>query len=235
MLPKIDLPKYTTILPLSNETVVYRPYTVKEENILKYAAQSGEDSDYEDAVKQIIENCTDIKLDNIAPVDFEWIFLKVHAASNSNIVEVTYNIDECEHKECPRQIPGYFDINCIEINKESTLNCPFKQRGQNYIIPITETVGMQLKKVAVAYEDDYQTLYSSLISIYDEDKLYPKSAIPFNEFSEFIDNIPKKVALDIKEFFTYSGANIKCEVIGDCPKCGKRFTQTVEGLKDFFD
>lgn len=234
MLPKIELPKYTTILPVSNTTIEYRPYTVKEENILKYAAQSGEDSDYEDAVKQIIENCTSVVISEIPPVDFEWIFLKVHAASNSNIVEVIYNIEDCEEDECPEQIPGFFDINTIEINKEDMSKCPFKRRGNTFIIPITESIGMQLKKVTIVSEDDYTTLFNSLVSVYDGDKVYPKNSINYEEFVEFVDNIPKSVALEIKEFFTYESANIKCDVIGDCIKCGKRFTQTVEGLKDFF-
>lgn len=234
MLPKIDLPKYTTILPVSNVTIEYRPYTVKEENILKYAAQSGEESDYEDAVKQIIENCTSVDISEISPVDFEWIFLKVHAASNSNIVEVIYNIDECGDDACPGQIPGFFDINMIEINKEDMTKCPFKRRGNTFIIPVTESIGLQLKKVTIVSEDDYTTLFNSLVSVYDGDKVYPKNSINFEEFTEFVDNIPKSVSLEIKEFFTYESASLKCDVIGDCIKCGKRFNQTVEGLKDFF-
>lgn len=234
ILPRPDIPKYTTILPVSNEKVQYRPYTVGEENILKYAAQSGEESDYEDAIKQIMGNCSNLNLDEIHPADFEWLFLKIHAASNSNIVEVLYTVEDCPKIDCPKQITGYFDINEIQLNKEQVLQCPFKQRGNNYLIPITEEIGMQLKKITLVQEDDYKTLYDSLVSIYDGDKVYPKNSIDYNDFIEFVDNIPKPVALQIKEFFYYEGANIKCDVIGDCPKCGRRFIQTVDGLKDFF-
>lgn len=233
-LPRPDIPKYSTILPVSGEKIEYRPYTVGEENILKYAAQSGEESDYEDAIKQIMENCTNLKIDSVHPADFEWLFLKIHAASNSNIVEVVYNVENCNDVACPGQIPGYFDINEITLNKEQVLNCPFKQRGNAYLIPISETMGMQLKKITLVQEDDYKTLFDSLISIYDGDKIYPKSSINYDEFISFVDAIPKPVAVQIKEFFYYEGANIKCDVVGDCPKCGKRFTQTIDGLKDFF-
>lgn len=234
MLPKIELPKYTTTLPISGSIVKYRPYIVKEENILKYAAQSGEESDYEDAIRQIIENCASVSIDDIHPADFEWLFLKIHAASNNNIVEVIYNVEDCDNEKCPKSIPGYFDINKIELNKDNVLNSPYKQRGNSYIIPITENIGMQLKKVVMVYDDDYKTLYTSLVSIYEDDKIYPKSSITFEEFIEFVDEIPKPIANQIKEFFYYEGDNIKCNVIGDCTRCGRRFTQTVDGLKSFF-
>lgn len=233
-LPIPDLPTYSTVLPISGEKIKYRPYKVKEQNILKYAAQSGTESDYEDAIKQILENCASVDVEKLHPADFEWIFLKIHGASEGNIVEVVYSIKDCDNENCPCEIPGYFDIDQISLNKDDILNCPFKRRGETYIIEINETMGLQLKKTAVAYDDDYKTLYQSLVSIYDGETVYPKSSITLEEFEEFVDELPKTVASEIKKFFFYEGANIKCTVVGDCMTCRRRFTQEVNGLKDFF-
>lgn len=233
-LPSPELPKYTTTLPISGQKIQYRPYKVKEQNILKYAAQSGVESDYEDAIKQILENCASVDIDTLHPADFEWIFLKIHAASEGNIVEVVYTVTDCDNQNCPCEIPGYFDINTIEVNKDDILNCPFKRRGETYIIEVTDKIGMQLKKTAVIQDDDYKTLYNSLVSIYDGDTVYPKNSISLEDFETFVDELPQTVSQEIKKFFFYEGANIKCVVVGDCLTCRRRFTQEINGLKDFF-
>lgn len=233
MLPKYSIPKYSTTLPISGKLVEYRPYIVKEQNILKYAAQSGLESDVEDAIKQIISNCASLDITDIHPTDFEWIFLKIHAASESNIVEVVYPVEDCEKIECPTYVSGYFDINEVTVIKQDKAS-PFKSRGNGFIIPIDDKIGMHLKKILVSDESDHQTLYNALISIYDDDKIYPKNSVDFNEFVEFIDNLPKPVAEDLKEFMEYVGPTVQCTVNGKCEVCGKVFTQQVEGLKDFF-
>ncbi len=233
MLPKINIPKYTTTLPICGKTIEYRPYVTKEQNILKYAAQSGEESDIEDAIKQIISNCSGVDMNDIHPTDFEWIFLKIHAASESNIVEVVYPVEDCPEVQCPAYISGYFDINEVTVIKQDKAS-PFKSRGNGFIIPVDETIGMHLKKIVVHEENDYNTLYNALISIYDDDKIYPKNSISFDEFVEFIDGLPNPVTKELKDFMEYVGPTVQCNVSGKCEVCGKVFSQQVEGLKDFF-
>jgi hypothetical protein len=233
MLPKINIPKYSTTLPISGKVIEYRPYIVKEQNILKYAAQSGEESDIEDAIKQIIGNCSGVDVSDIHPTDFEWLFLKIHACSESNIVEVIYPVEDCAELQCPSYVSGYFDINEVTVIKQDKAN-PFKSRGNGFIIPVDDNIGMHLKKIVVFDENDYQTLYNALISIYDGDKIFPKSSIDYNEFIDFIDNLPKPVSEQLKQFMEYVGPTIQCNVNGKCDVCGKVFYQQVEGLKDFF-
>lgn len=228
-----DYPHYTTILPDSKVDVKYRPYKIKEDNILKYAAQSGADNDYEDAIKQIIYNCSTVNVSEISNVDYEWLFLKIHAASNNNIVDIIFNVDDCENEKCEGTVPGYFDINEVEIVK-SKQQIPFKQRGNTYIIQVTDKIGLQLKKVTTVENDDYQTLYNSLVSIYDDDKIYPKSAVPFDKFSEFIDELPKYIALEIKKFFEFEESSVKCKAYGKCLQCKRYFEEDIIGLQSFF-
>lgn len=228
-----NYPHYTTTLPDSKIEVKYRPYKIKEDNILKYAAQTNSDEDYEDAIKQIIYNCSTVNIREISNIDYEWLFLKIHAASNNNIVDINFIIDECENEKCEGQVPGYFDINEVEVVK-STQKSPFKQRGNTYIIPVTDKIGMQLKKVTVVENDDYQTLYNSLVSIYNDDKIYPKSAVPYEKFIEFIDELPKYIALEIKKFFDFEESSIKCKAYGKCNICKRYFKEDIIGLQNFF-
>ena len=93
---------------------------------------------------------------------------------------------------------------------------------------------MQLKKVTIVENDDYQTLYNSLVSIYNDDKIYPKSAVPYEKFIEFIDELPKYIALDIKKFFEFEESSIKCKAYGKCNICKRYFKEDIIGLKNFF-
>lgn len=235
MLPKIDLPKYSTTLPISKEKIKYRPYTTKEEKILILAAASDNQQDERDAISQIVENCTGIDdITQLHPTDFEWMFLKLRAASTSNIVDVVFNVDSCEDKYCPTYIAGSFNIDDIVI-KDSDYICPFKERGNTYIVPITDTIGMQLKKITITGDDDYESIYLSLVSIYDGDKIYPKNNVDYDEFIEFLDSMPISAAEKLHDFFNNSVPIIQCNVNGKCDKCGKDFSYEVNGLKDFFD
>lgn len=234
MLPRINLPRYTTELPISKQKIKYRPYTTGEEKILVLASSSQDEQDYRDAVTQIVENCTGIPdITDLHPTDFEWVFLKLRAISTSNIVDVVFNVDDCTDLKCPIYISGSFDINDITV-KQSDYKCPFIERNNTFLVPITDDLGMQLKKVMVVGDNDYDTVYNMLISIYDGDKIYTKNNIEFDEFAEFLDSIPIPVAEKLHDFFSNSVPVIECKVNGQCTKCGRIFDYEVNGIKDFF-
>ena len=93
MLPKIQYPVHTIIVPSTKKKVNFRPFLVKEEKILLMAKESEKDSDILMAVKQIVNNCsTDPKFDvnSLSIFDLEYIFLKLRAASVDNTIKISY-------------------------------------------------------------------------------------------------------------------------------------------------
>ena len=62
-LPTITTSEYELVLPSNGKTVKYRPFLVKEEKIL-FMAMEGESSDEMTlAMKQIVNNCVQDKID----------------------------------------------------------------------------------------------------------------------------------------------------------------------------
>jgi hypothetical protein len=233
-LPKISLPQYKITLPVSGDIVKYRPYTSGEGKILALAAYSDELEEKKQAMLQIIENCTGVKdATDLHPVDFQFLFLKLRAASNSSIVNVVFNITDCQDLECPRYCAGSFDIEKMEIINTDYVPV-FPSRGNTYIVQINENIGMQIKKNTAIGDNDYITIFNSLVSVYDGDKLYPKSSVEFEEFKEFLDSMTPNIAEQLHEFYTKSVPVLQCNITGECEKCGKGFSEKVNGLEDFF-
>ena len=82
-LPKLNVPVYEAILPSTESVIKYRPFLVKEEKILLTALEDETGESLPKAVKQIINNCVQGKLDveRLPTFDIEYLFLRLRAKS----------------------------------------------------------------------------------------------------------------------------------------------------------
>ena len=82
-LPQLNVPVYEAILPSTETVIKYRPFLVKEEKILLTAMESEDEKSISAAVKQIINNCVQGKLDveKLPTFDIEYLFLRLRAKS----------------------------------------------------------------------------------------------------------------------------------------------------------
>jgi len=80
-LPKIDVPTYETKLISNGKTVKYRPFLVKEQKLFLMAAQSTDEKETVDVVKQVLNNCilSDIDVDDLPTFDLEHLFMQLRA------------------------------------------------------------------------------------------------------------------------------------------------------------
>lgn len=112
-LPKTEYPLFVITIPSTKKNVNFRRFLTKEEKILLIAKQSDEKIDKLRAMEQVIVNClmdNTLNIDELTTFDFDYVFLKLRAASVDNIVELRYfdNEDEKEHAV-------KIDLNKIEI------------------------------------------------------------------------------------------------------------------------
>src|SRR5882724_6908470 len=94
-LPKNDIPIYTTILKSDDKvTIKYRPFVVKEEKIMLMAAQSKEEVEIKEAIKQILTNCvispTDFNPDDLPMFDVEWLLINLRIRSVGSKIDTEY-------------------------------------------------------------------------------------------------------------------------------------------------
>ena len=231
-LPVIDTPKYSVKVPSTGKAVQYRPYLVKEEKILMMALESENQEQILGAVKDIIQACTydKVKVDDLAPFDLEYLFLKLRSKSVGETSRVGIKCKSCDHSN-EVEIP----IDSVEVNMED-LPSP--------TIMLTDKVGIVLRyptvkdieKLAVMKDGMGQimrTITMCIENIFDDDKVYPAKDSTPKELEAFIDSLNSEQFKKIQEFFEKMPA-LSHDVRFTCSECGTTNEFALKGLANFF-
>jgi len=141
-LPKVETLKHRLKLPSSGETIEYRPYLVKEEKILMLALESNDNSDMIDAVKRVIESCTNGTLNekNMTMFDLEYFFTNLRAKSVGETSEINSSCPKCG------------EYSSVEVNLND-IEIDVPQNKDHYIRSIDDNI-----KVRMSYPSIGKTL-----------------------------------------------------------------------------
>jgi hypothetical protein len=239
-LPKLDVPTYDVELPLSKKKIKYRPFLVKEQRNLLMAMESNDSDSIQNAIKQILHNCTlteGIEIDNLPIIDVEYYFIQLRAKSVGEMVESKYrctNIIE-DDKVCNNTMEASWNLNNIK---------PTVPEGLNPEIQITDKITIKLKYPEFGFVkdsmemDDLAEATLSLVAksieyIYDGDQFYYAHETDPQEMQEFVDNLNQDQFNKIEEFFS-NLPKLKEKLEITCSKCGFHHELEVEGLENFF-
>jgi hypothetical protein len=241
VLPKIDLPTYTVKLPISEVSVKYRPYNVKEQKILTMAKESGDNDSLVDAILQVAINCvidaTDIS--QLPLADVEFLFYQLRARSESEIVELRYKCENTvneEGKKCNNIMEYNLNLlNEIEVAKTENLS---------QLIEITDKVGVKLyyerfEKSLIQTgtiptpQQILEIIAKNIEFIYDENSAYSAKDIPLQNIVDWVGELPPEKYIKIEEFFANKPKLIKKLDI-KCSKCGFDHKIEVRDIFDFF-
>jgi hypothetical protein len=242
MLPKIDVPMFDLVLPLTKKKVRFRPFLVKEEKILLMAMESEDDNATLTAIKQIINNCClteDLDIDNLPVADLEFFFLNLRARSVNEIVDLQYKCnnkvknDKDEEKECGNIVR--LEVNVLEIEPEIP-------KAHTNKIQLSNEMGLVMKYptfkiIELSEGSDIEKLMHILLNcvdyVYDKDNIYYGKDIPKKELQEFIENLTREQFAKIQEFFD-TMPKISKKVHFGCSKCGYKEDIVIEGIQNFF-
>jgi hypothetical protein len=191
MLPKLSHPTFDVIIPTTKEKVKVRPMLVKEEKILLIAKQSDDRAEQLNAIKQVCNNCIvtpNVKVDDLAFVDMEYLFLKIRSFSISNKAKVSYKDNEDE-----KVYNFELDFDKVETKQDTESN-PVIDLGDNISLVLRyPPVSVYTDKSFFTLEDDkvFETiLLSSMTKIFENDKAYDCKSVQKAELLEFINSIP---------------------------------------------
>jgi len=237
-LPLINVPKHRTVLPCSGKEIEYRPFLVKEEKILILAAESGEENAVEDAVLQVVENCTFNKVDieKLPRVDLEWILLQLRKRSKGGEIHLFFKcgkLDENE-KECNHTNEFFYNVDDIKYVGPDSKGATIKlidDIGVKMKIPTVE----DSKKIRLedSLEGIFDTLIASIEMIYKGDVVWQVKDISREEVEEFLESLPTDQLKKIQTFID-NLPRLVLEVDFTCSKCGYKEKIELSGLDSFF-
>jgi hypothetical protein len=243
-LPKIDVPTYETKLISNGKTVRYRPFLVKEQKLFLMAAQSTDEKETVDVVKQVLNNCilSDIDVDDLPTFDLEHLFMQLRARSVGEVVNLKYNCnntvkdDNGEDKTCGGLVK--FDLNILDIK-------PTIDGKHSSKIEISNKLGIMMKYPTLSLikdagnliNEDIDTVLNIIVNcidyIYDAEQMYYAKDTTKEELLEFIENLQQEDMEKIQLFFN-TMPKIAKELDFKCKKCGYEETITVQGIQNFF-
>ena len=233
-LPKLDTPTYELELPSTGEKVKYRPFLVKEQKNLMLASESEDETQIQNALANLISECTFGKIDpfEVPMFDIEFLFLRIRGKSVGEKIELNVL--------CPddNKTRAKVTINLEDIDVHMKAN-------HNNEISVTDNITIfmrypTLKDMTNVGTDntDVATIFnlikSCVAEIRDEKTVHNRIDISEKEMEEFIDNLPSKVFENLGEFFN-SMPKVQHPIKVTNPKTKKKGEVIIEGIQSFFE
>jgi len=238
-LPKLDVPTYEIVLPVSKTKIKFRPFLVKEQRNLLMAIESNESATIQQNVKDILYNCTlteGIDIEKLPIIDVEFYFINLRAKSVGEIVESKYKCNNMVgDKECGNVMETEVDLQNIVVQTNDSVSPEIQLTPQITIklkYPEFGIVQDSLKYDSIA-ETTFNMISESIEYIYDGEQFYYGTEAEPGEMLEFVEGMNQEQFSKVENFFN-NLPKLKKEIEIDCSKCGYHHKIEVEGLESFF-
>jgi hypothetical protein len=225
-LPTISVPTFDVEVYSTKQKVSMRPFLVREEKILILAAESNQRADMIRSMQQVINSCSDGKIDaeKLPFFDIQNIFIRLRSQSIGRDSEFNLICGECGHKT-----PTILDLDQIELQT----NPDHKNK-----IMITDDIGVIMKypTAEVLVDDDlpvFDLVVSCIDKVFTQDEIHDAKDQTTEEIAEFIEGLTTEQFDKIVEFFITS-PKIFHNIEYTCSKCETENTVVVEGVENFF-
>ena len=237
-LPKLNVPVYETVLPSTEKVIKYRPFLVKEEKVLLTAMEDGKTETIMNAVKQVLKNCiqSKIDLDKLPTFDLEFLFLRLRAKSVGE--EVTIGLKPWG---CPQNNGELCDKTTeVKVNLEEVK--VIKDEKHTSKIMLDDNVGIKMRypdisKIDSDMGDNFETgmkmVKDSIDMIFTSEETHERDTISETELNDFIDSLNTEQFGKIREFFD-TMPQLKHTAKYTCSTCGEEKETTITGLNSFF-
>ena len=231
-LPKLNTPVYTLELPSTGNELKYRPFLVKEEKILLIAMESDDEKQINEAVMNIVNECTFGEIgDPDTPLfDLEYVFLRIRGKSVGE--EVSLSVI------CP-------DDEKTRVNVKLNLEDVGIQMTEDHtnIVQLTDKISLVMKyptlNATMGYDalSDTEKVFAMMENcvheIHDGEDVHNIVDISKKELVDFFDSMTQDQFVKVQEFFS-TMPKLRHIVQVKNPKTKKKNDVLLEGISDFF-
>ena len=236
-LPVIATPTYEIELPSTEQSILFRPFLVKEEKLLVLAMESEDTNQITTAIKTVIKNCIqtkNIKVEILPTFDIEYLFLNIRGKSVGEDLEVNLICPDDEETEVKVNI-NLDDIK-VKKNKEHTNK-----------IKIDDNIMMEMQYPSLdqfiknnfdfdnknAMDQSFDLISSCIGSIYTEEEAWSTEDCTKKEITEFLESMNSSQFKNIENFFS-TMPKLSHTIKIKNPKTKVESDVVLEGLASFF-
>jgi len=232
-LPILSTPEYSATIPSTGQSIMFRPFLVKEEKILFMALQGKDEKEIAKAVSNILAACIlteDVDVTKLAIFDVEYLFLQLRGKSVGENVDLKlkHRSGDCKHVE---EVSVLLDQIKVKFPE-----------GYTNKFQLTPDVGMQMQFPGIDHlgKMNYNNqTFDELIGfiadcvncIYDHDNVYEE--FTKEEIVAFLESLSQSQFTNIQQFFT-DPPKLEHDIEWTCPECGVTEMIHLEGLASFF-
>ena len=233
-LPKLTTPEYTLVVPSTGEEIKYRPFLVKEEKILLIALESEDQNQINDAVLNIVSECTFGKISGTdTPVfDMELAFVRIRGKSVGEKVTLSLLCPDDEKTRVS------YDLNLDDVDVHMT-------DDHTNVVELTDDISLVMKyptvKDSYSIGDDegsqtvkiFDMLKRCIVEIHDGEEVHNVIDVSKKELTEFFESMTQQQFELLQEFFN-TMPKLRHAIEVKNPKTKKKNEILLEGLGDFF-
>ena len=231
-LPKLKTITYELDLPSTGETIKYRPFLVKEQKNLMIAQESEDAKIIENALADIINDCTFGEIDpyKMPLFDIEYVFLRLRGKSVGEKIKLNVLCPDDEKTRVDVEI----DLEEVDIQMHG---------DHTNVVEVTDSISVIMKYPSLSDMDGFdasgrvESLFDMLKrcvhEIHDGDDVYARVDMSEKELNEFIESMSTEQFENLSTFFeTMPKLQHAIEVTN--PKTKKKGEVLIEGLQNFF-
>lgn len=226
---KITVPTFTTQVPSTKKKVTFRAFNVGDEKALLMAAESKDTRQMISTIKNVLGNCVEgVKVADLAPFDFEYLFIKLRAVSVGETSEIGHACPSCNH-----QNKVNVDLSDIQVT--------FPE-GHNNIIKLSPDLGFEMRYPdideaaqldASKPESIMQVVAASIKTVYHGDEVITITQDERADLLALLEQLSSTQFKDVQQFFL-TMPKMQKDMKYKCHHCGTEVDVHLEGLADFF-
>ena len=235
-LPKLETPKHSCVLPITNNTVYFRPFLIGEQKVLLMAQES---EDQQLVVKELIRLlnscCDDLIAEKLNTVDLEYLFLQVRIKSVGETADIILNCEQCDIEN---QVS--VELEKVEVPNKDQMIDPNVKITEDIIMEFQYPTYTILNTIDTGDGDDIKTeqlfklISKCVVSITNGDEVHSRDDFTDKELNEFIESMSTDMFARVNDFFD-SLPKLVIDFNYSCSGCQHNNNLVLEGIANFFE
>jgi hypothetical protein len=228
LLPRNELPTFTTTVPSTGNQVVFRPFRVRESRNLLTATESDIQEVYR-VMKDCVSACTqDLDVSKLPNFDIEFLFLEIRKKSIGETVIVEGKCPSCGNIHDVTMNLNNAKIENLENMKTDIMLSD--KIGVKMRYPTLEELGKI--EVKQDFDSTFQMIQNCIQKIYTQDETF--DSFSKDELENWLSEELTDEQFSKIEDFIINSPYLYCSQDDKCKKCGETTKYSLKGIRSFF-